>query len=86
MTKPKGSVSFNHNHYRERRPSQDMSPVRSRSNGPTRNGTITRAEKQERPGYDRTDTAASGWATDNEEDDKVRSAALNALCLSGEFH
>ena len=33
---------------------------------PTRNGNITR------PDYDRTDTGASGWATDNEGDEQVR--------------
>jgi len=47
--------------------------ARSRSSGaksPARNGTIHR-HGHERPGYDRTDTSASGWATDNE-DEKVR--------------
>ena len=43
------------------------SPTEEKPNGPrspTRNGNITR------PDYDRTDTGASGWATENE-DDKV---------------
>ena len=44
------------------------SPTDEKSNGaksPTRNGTIGR------PGYDRTDTGASGWATDTEGEEKV---------------
>ena len=73
MTK-KGNVQFQ---TRERRRSISdtdgsiMGSTRSRSSGaksPARNGTIHR---HERPGYDRTDTTASGWATENE-DEKVR--------------
>ena len=46
----------------------------SRSSGikcPTRtngNGVNHRFDKSDRPGYDRADTTASGWATENEEE------------------
>ncbi|KAK4554007.1 phosphatidate cytidylyltransferase [Recurvomyces mirabilis] len=39
---------------------------------PTRvngNGSMHRSMEKERPGYDRTDTSASGWATENEDDE-----------------
>ncbi|KAK0850366.1 phosphatidate cytidylyltransferase [Friedmanniomyces endolithicus] len=78
MTK-KSSVHFGN---RERRMSKDSLPdlmegnkarSSSRSSGaksPTRsNGAIRRSDKQDRPGYDRTDTSASGWATENEDDE-----------------
>ena len=83
MTK-KSQVHFSN---RERRPSkgslEDMdgsngsvrSPSRSSgAKSPTRsNGSaVSRGKSQERPGYDRTDTSASGWATENEDDEKVR--------------
>ena len=45
------------------------SPTEEKSNGPkspTKNGNPTR------PDYDRTDTGASGWATDNESEDKEK--------------
>ena len=76
MTKPKHSVSFNQ---REHRSSEDMSRSPVRSNGaksPTRNGSMHKSDRHERPGVDRTDTSASGWATDNEEDEKVRTDVL----------
>jgi phosphatidate cytidylyltransferase len=44
------------------------SPTDAKSNGPrspTRNGNVTR------PAVDRTDTGASGWATENDSDDQV---------------
>ncbi|EMC96361.1 hypothetical protein BAUCODRAFT_33690 [Baudoinia panamericana UAMH 10762] len=77
MTK-KSNVHFQ---TRERRMSKSSSDMNgdarssSRSNGaksPTRatNGSIHKLdEKHERPGFDRTDTSASGWATENEDDD-----------------
>ena len=75
MTKKSANVHFQN---RERRSSQSSLPEmngsgrsQSRSSGaksPTRssgNGL------RQRPGVDRTDTSASGWATENDEDDKV---------------
>jgi len=49
------------------RSSGAKSPTRG-SNG---NALSSRGKSQERPGYDRTDTSASGWATENEDDEKV---------------
>ncbi|EME47101.1 hypothetical protein DOTSEDRAFT_69164 [Dothistroma septosporum NZE10] len=79
MTKPKKDVKFNH---RERRlskssmsdfnyesPNDERSP--SRHNGaksPTRNGALSKQIGNERPAIDRTDTTASGWATENEDE------------------
>jgi phosphatidate cytidylyltransferase len=77
MTKSKKDVKFNH---RERRmskssmsdvnyesPTESRSPTRSIKNGGQRNGSF----KDERPGMGgRTDTTASGWQTENE-DEKV---------------
>lgn len=73
MTKSKKDVKFNH---RERRNSSDLSydsPTESRS--PTRmngakSGARSASGKDERPAVDRTDTTASGWQTENE-DEKV---------------
>ncbi|KAK5138574.1 hypothetical protein LTR08_000162 [Meristemomyces frigidus] len=82
MTKKSANVHFQN---RERRGSQSSLPdmngatrSQSRSSGaksPTRNsnGTFRRypdKQDRERPGVDRTDTSASGWATENEEDDE----------------
>lgn len=83
MTKPKRDVKFNH---RERRmskssmsdinyesPNDDRSPTRANgAKSPARNGNIGKSIKEDsRPGMDRADTTASGWATENE-DEKVR--------------
>ena len=46
----------------------DSNSPTEKSNGPrspTRNGNISR------PSVDRTDTGASGWATENDSDDQV---------------
>ena len=83
MTKSKKDVKFNH---RERRmskgsmsesnydsPNESRSPVR-RVNGSKNgdhNGPLSRSREDIRPGVGRTDTTASGWQTENE-DDKVR--------------
>lgn len=85
MTNGHKSVKFNRNNHRERRMSKssvsdsshmdEQSPTRSRSNGaksPTRNGTLSKSEKNGRPGYDRTDTTQSGWATENEDEDEKK--------------
>lgn len=53
----------------------DRSPSTSRSSAaksPTRNGQRSRSQDVTRPSVERTDTNASGWATDNE--DEVRRA------------
>ena len=81
MTKKSANVHFQN---RERRGSQSSLPdmngaarSQSRSSGaksPTRsNGAVKRLDR-ERPGMDRTDTSASGWATENEDEHKVSSA------------
>lgn len=73
MTK-KSTSNVRFQAHRERRGSHDSSsPVRNRSNGngaksPTRSNGFASGLDQ-RPGYDRTDTSASGWATDNETED-----------------
>ncbi|CAK4033719.1 phosphatidate cytidylyltransferase [Lecanosticta acicola] len=79
MTKPKRDVKFNH---RERRmskssmpdinydsPTDERSPTRSNgAKSPTRNGNISRMKDGPKPSMDRTDTTASGWATENEDE------------------
>lgn len=80
MTKSKKDVKFNH---RERRMSKSsMSDVNydspSESRSPTRrvngnkhgdhNGSLSRSREDLRPGVGRTDTTASGWQTENEDD------------------
>ncbi len=49
----------------EEKSNGSKSPTRNGAKSPTRNGDL------KRPDYDRTDTAASGWATENE-DEKVQ--------------
>ena len=80
MTK-KSSVHFD----RQRRLSKSSMPemngeARSSSRSshgaksPTRvngNGSLHKSLEKERPGYDRTDTSASGWATENEDEESV---------------
>jgi len=79
MTK-KLNVQFNNN--RERRLSKgslpDMngnpqSPMKANgAKSPNRSsGGSSKSEKQGRLAVDRTDTSASGWATENEDDEKV---------------
>ena len=95
MTKKSANVHFQN---RERRGSQSSLPdmmngaarSQSRSSGaksPTRssNGNLRRLERErERPGMDRTDTSASGWATENEEDDKVGALSLSSALFGAE--
>lgn len=67
----KRNVKFNSQRRLSRGSSNEMdgiSPADLKSNGPrspTRNGNVTR------PQVDRTDTGASGWATENDSDDQV---------------
>ncbi|SMQ54606.1 unnamed protein product [Zymoseptoria tritici ST99CH_3D7] len=78
MTRPKKDVKFQHREQRRMSKSSSMSDFNndspneerssSRSNGaksPTRNGFVG---KDERPKAERTDTTASGWATENEDE------------------
>ena len=70
----KRNVKFNSQRRMSRGSSTDMdgSPTEEKSNGtrsPTRNGKIARPE------FDRTDTGASAWATENEGDDEVGSSS-----------
>lgn len=66
----KRNVKFNSQRRMSKGSIPDMdgnSPI-EKSNGrrsPTRNGNISR------PSVDRTDTGASGWATENDSDDQV---------------
>lgn len=92
MTKPKKDVKFNHRERRMSKssmsdfnydsPNDERSPTRSNgAKSPTRNGTVhkEKAIKEEgRPNFDRTDTTASGWATENE-DEKVGQANIRSL-------
>nr|POE75106.1 hypothetical protein CFP56_63341 [Quercus suber] len=53
----------------------DRSPSASRSSAaksPTRNGPRSRSQEVSRPVMERTDTNASGWATDNEDECRLR--------------
>jgi phosphatidate cytidylyltransferase len=86
MTKPKQGVQFKHRERRLSKgsmsesnydsPNESRSPTRSngtKNKSPVRSANgqgQTIKEEPARPGYERTDTTMSGWATDNE-DEKV---------------
>ena len=75
----KRNVKFNSQRRSSKGSFTDMdggSPTDAKSNGPrspTRNGNVTR------PSVSRTDTGASGWATENDSDDQVRITTQHCL-------